>query len=86
MVQPKSRRQDIQNIKTIAIIEKGKEAIQRLESVKNLIKGFETPYGMELLSTVHWIANEFPEAARDPEIFVEKVQERSTRKKFKMKP
>jgi len=67
-------------------IEKDEEAIKRLESVKNLIKGFETPYGMELLSTVHWIANEFPEAAKDPEIVVEKVQQWSMRKKFKMKP
>ena len=41
---------------------------------------------MELLSTVHWIANEFPDVAENPEIVVEKVQEWSTRKKFKMKP
>jgi len=69
-----------------SVIEKDEEAIQRLESVKNLIKGFETPYGMELLSTVHWIASEFPEAAKTPEAAVEKVQQWSTRKKFKMKP
>lgn len=28
----------------------------RLERVGDLIEGFETPYGMELLSTVHWVA------------------------------
>lgn len=28
----------------------------RLERVTNLIEGFETPYGLELLSTVHWLA------------------------------
>lgn len=28
----------------------------RFDRVVNLIDGFETPYGMELLSTVHWIA------------------------------
>jgi len=28
---------------------------ERLERVEQLIGGFETPYGMELLSTVHWI-------------------------------
>lgn len=27
----------------------------RFDSVSNLINGFETPYGMELLSTVHWV-------------------------------
>jgi len=31
---------------------------QELEKVSNLIQGFETPYGMELLATVHWIAKE----------------------------
>lgn len=29
----------------------------RLESVSRLIDGFETPYGMELLSSVHWVQN-----------------------------
>lgn len=28
----------------------------RLEEVARLIEGFETPYGMELLSSVHWVA------------------------------
>lgn len=28
----------------------------RFDRVVDLIKGFETPYGMELLSTVHWVA------------------------------
>ncbi len=67
-------------------LEKDEEANKRLESVKNLIKGFETPYGMELLATVHWIASAFPETATDPETTIKKVQEWSTRKKFKMRP
>ena len=29
----------------------------RFEQVADLIEGFETPYGMELLSTVHWVAH-----------------------------
>lgn len=32
------------------------DAFQRLARVSKLIDGFETPYGMELLATVHWIA------------------------------
>jgi O-acetyl-ADP-ribose deacetylase (regulator of RNase III) len=28
---------------------------QRIQDVASLIEGFETPYGMELLSTVHWV-------------------------------
>lgn len=29
---------------------------RRLEDVEAVIEGFETPYGMELLSSVHWVA------------------------------
>ncbi len=32
----------------------------QVERVCSLIKGFETPYGMELLATVHWVATEEP--------------------------
>ncbi|MDF1590416.1 MAG: macro domain-containing protein [Desulfobacterales bacterium] len=67
-------------------LEEDKEAKERLEAVARLIRGFETPYGMELLSTVHWIAIEYPEAAKDPEIAVRKIQDWSSRKKLKMKP
>lgn len=28
----------------------------RLDRVSHLVKGFETPFGLELLSTVHWVA------------------------------
>jgi O-acetyl-ADP-ribose deacetylase (regulator of RNase III) len=30
---------------------------ERLHKVAELIEGFETPYGMELLSSVHWVAH-----------------------------
>lgn len=36
----------------------------RLRRVADLIEGFETPYGMELLSSVHWVAMH-EEAARE---------------------
>ena len=29
---------------------------KRIERVRELIEGFETPYGMELLATVHWVS------------------------------
>lgn len=32
------------------------ETMSRLKQVSELISGFETPFGMELLSTVHWLA------------------------------
>lgn len=36
-----------------AFLEQDQEATQRLDRVSNLIEGFETPYGLELLGTVH---------------------------------
>jgi O-acetyl-ADP-ribose deacetylase (regulator of RNase III) len=33
------------------------ESLARLERVAGLIEGFKTPYGMELLATVHWVAH-----------------------------
>lgn len=32
------------------------EAQQRLQQIANLIAGFETPYGLELLASIHWLA------------------------------
>ena len=34
---------------------------QRFERVANLVDGFESPFGLELLSTVHWVASQHPE-------------------------
>jgi hypothetical protein len=36
------------------------ESRARLARVGRLIEGFETPYGMELLSSVHWVARRDP--------------------------
>ena len=33
-----------------------KGTLERMENVSELIEGFETPFGLELLATVHWIA------------------------------
>ncbi|HEX8694603.1 MAG TPA: macro domain-containing protein [Longimicrobium sp.] len=37
-----------------AFLARDSESRQRLARVARLIEGFETPYGMELLATVHW--------------------------------
>jgi O-acetyl-ADP-ribose deacetylase (regulator of RNase III) len=45
-----------------SFLEKYPDTKERLEKVSQLIQGFETPYGMELLATVHWLAsNETPD-------------------------
>ena len=39
-------------------LENNAETHARLERVFDLIEGFESPFGLELLSTVHWVARE----------------------------
>lgn len=39
-----------------AVLEQHPETRLRFDKVSELIAGFETPFGMELLSTVHWVA------------------------------
>ena len=36
---------------------------RRVDRVSQLIAGFETPYGIEMFATLHWVAQEFPQAA-----------------------
>lgn len=57
------------------------ETAGRLERVRRLIEGFETPYGMELLATIHWVAQTESAARNDAEEAVRLVQEWSGRKR-----
>ena len=59
---------------------------QRLKRVRRLISGFETPYGLELLSTVHWIVSETPECKDNTELLISEIQSWSQRKKLIIKP
>ena len=54
-------------------LENDPEAFQRLDRVRKLIEGFETPYGMELLASVHWVAAAEDEPAKTTEQAVEKI-------------
>lgn len=38
-----------------AFLREDEETKRRFEMVADLVEGFETPYGLELLSTVHWV-------------------------------
>jgi len=38
------------------------DTLGRADRVEALIEGFETPFGLELLSTVHWVLGESPSA------------------------
>ncbi len=56
------------------------ETQKRIERVCELIEGFETPHGMELLSTVHWILTENPKARADVNLAVTDVHAWTERK------
>jgi O-acetyl-ADP-ribose deacetylase (regulator of RNase III) len=52
----------------------------RLDRVGDLIAGFETPYGMELLASVHWIACHDPNPTTEAEMAAKRIAEWSDRK------
>jgi len=66
------------------------DSIARLDRVGELINGFETPYGMELLATVHWVAHkggrDGQQAALDPEVATDLVHKWNPRKQRVFKP
>ncbi len=53
---------------------------EHLNRVACLIEGYESPYGLELLASVHWVMNELPLAAIDETIAVAGVREWNSRK------
>jgi hypothetical protein len=59
-------------------------SLARFERVARLIDGFETPFGMELLGTVHWLANHETRASR-PDAVVANVRGWNARKRSQMK-
>lgn len=66
------------------LLEKQPDSVKRLQRVANLIEGFETPFGMELLSTVHWVmaTTDTPD---DLESVIAKVHSWNERKHSQMK-
>ena len=53
----------------------------RLERVAALIDGFETPYSMELLASIHWLAIHEPTKAKDKTQAAALLREWSSRKR-----
>lgn len=62
------------------------ESRARLERVNALISGFETPYGMELLSSVHWVAVHGDPKAQSVEAATGAVHRWNDRKRNMFKP
>jgi O-acetyl-ADP-ribose deacetylase (regulator of RNase III) len=53
---------------------------ERFRRVSDLVDGFETPYGLELLATVHWVVTQ--EGARNPEEALDCIYNWNDRKKI----
>jgi O-acetyl-ADP-ribose deacetylase (regulator of RNase III) len=69
------------------ILEEREDAHQRLERLEQLISGFETPYGMELLASTHWVAFHEDEQARlDPTAAARALYAWNERKRRLFKP
>ncbi len=69
-----------------AVLAAAPDAAARLAQVSRLIEGFETPYGMELLATVHWVGQEDPQAATDVATAIARVQDWNPRKRLVFQP
>ena len=67
-----------------AFLEQKPETLARLDRVAALIEGFETPFGMELLGTVHWVMQHGADPD-DVDDVLAKVQSWSERKRSQMK-
>lgn len=64
--------------KAAPLLHEHPETSARFDRVADLIDGFETPYGLELLSTTHWVTKH--EGAKDPQAAAGLVRAWSDRK------
>lgn len=70
-----------------ATLETHPATIERIDKVLRLVEGFESAYALELLATVHWVAdNEDPRAADDVDTAARLVGEWSRRKERMFRP
>jgi O-acetyl-ADP-ribose deacetylase (regulator of RNase III) len=68
-----------------AFLRNNAETQERMNRVAALIEGFEDPFGLELLSTVHWVMRANPAARDDASVAIDAVQKWSPRKKQHLK-
>jgi O-acetyl-ADP-ribose deacetylase (regulator of RNase III) len=57
------------------------EIKERLARVQDVIEGFETPFGLELLTTVLWVARNHPEAGDNVHEIIARIHDWNRRKK-----
>ena len=61
-------------------IDGDQEALQRIQYVADVIAGFETPYGLELLTSIHWLAIHEDPRVTSPEAATDELQRWNPRK------
>ncbi|MBW4694177.1 MAG: macro domain-containing protein [Lyngbya sp. HA4199-MV5] len=61
-------------------------AVEVLERVVSLIEGFESPYGLEVLTVAHWVTQEDLQAIEDVEWAIVKMQQWSLYQPERLKP
>ena len=69
-----------------AFLQKHPESKSRIGQLCEVIEGFETPYGMELLSSVHWVARHAERPAITADAALAAIQAWSDRKRNMFKP
>jgi len=62
-----------------AMLDKQHDTRARFERVADLVKGFETPFGLELLATVHWVIAQ--ESAKSTDEVASRIYDWNARKK-----
>lgn len=62
-----------------------RELVDRINKVSNLIEGFEDPYGLELLSSIHWVMRHDPVAAESADAAINAVHQWNQRKSETLK-
>lgn len=67
-------------VEAAAFLKDDDDADGRMQRLGELIEGFETPYGMELLASVHWVATHQEPPTRTPEEAIAAVHTWSERK------
>lgn len=70
----------------MAFLAQHPDILKRMDRVVELIDGYEDSYGLELLSTVHWVMRENPEAREKPQAAIEAVCNWNLRKRRNLKP
>lgn len=63
-----------------AYLEEHEQTRERFERVKALVDGFESPFGLELLSTVHWVVTRDGVSADDKDDLIERTYSWGPRK------